>query len=200
MKSITFINGWGIPIEWISKKLKTRYPNHTITVVASIPKWEEKLDFNKNSQLHAYSLGTLLVANTKLPKKFSKTNFYAPILSFASETNYGSKITALELNKMIDAFNKNPLLTLNYFFRKCKLPLRLTQLPDSKENLLWGLKALSSLIVNPLPNINYYCGEKDSLINHKIMRSKIKKLITFSQGNHNIETLWHSVDEIKTSI
>ena len=200
MKSITFISGWGIPQEWLAKRLRNRYPNHHILVVAPIPNWERKLDAEKNTQLHAYSLGTLLVGCTPIPKTFSSIHFYAPILNFISEKNCGSRVKAVELSKMIDAFEKNPLLTLNHFFRKCKLPIQLTKLPESKKNLLWGLQVLRIQNVNPLAGVCYYCGKEDPLINHKILSLRIKHLRTIPQGNHNIETLWHSPDEIKPSI
>ena len=80
LKSITVINGWGIPEEWIQKQLKKRYPYNPTSVIAPIPNWEEKTDLNWNTKLHAYSLGTLLVAPTKLPRILSSIHFYAPIL------------------------------------------------------------------------------------------------------------------------
>ena len=140
-----WISGWAVPADDFREAATAWKPEAEHRVVLPSPRAVEEALGLKPSHLGAYSLGSLLLLEriNEIPPEIPVLCL-APILAFCSEANRGGTTAVAALDSLRARLRKNPAAALKLFYRLAEItpPQAHSPLPDSVENLDWGLQAL----------------------------------------------------------
>jgi hypothetical protein len=190
-----WIGGWGIPASIVKNLACEFFPQTEHVVMAPIQE-VKTMDLSGWDRIHGYSTGSLIVMNLwqRIPSHIP-VRLYAPIFGFCSEQGLGGMVRSVQLKVLLRQLKKDPLQAVNEFYQFAGLPLTLTELPYSQDDLIWGIEYLLTQMVVPEKiignddRLRVFLGKNDALLD----AVKIKEIAPFvtiiAQGTHDLSCL-----------
>lgn len=164
--SLVLLNGWGIGAEEALSDLRSVGLGDG-RVVQPGRRWRDEVCIEKVDTLVAYSTGAfLLLGESRVESLASQVVLLAPFADFRSESDLGGKVSRTQLRYLLRWLGRDPLAAVNDFRKRAGVGGPLEELPDSPENLAWGIERLleDSVAVSRLSGYNGYVGSEDVLL------------------------------------
>lgn len=139
---IALLSGWGVSKQEALETGRSLGIQFTKVILPN-PNWREQLDAMEPDHVMAYSTGALLLLSEDgfgLPK--SRVTLLAPFSEYVKEAGRGGQVRLVQLRYLLRWLRRAPLSAVNDFRERAGIGPRLEVLPDSAENLVWGVERL----------------------------------------------------------
>lgn len=197
--NILWVSGWSIPRDWMAGVLQDLLPADRHEIILPTADWEAEFlqKVSEADRIAGHSFGAFLLLQKPGLWKGKSARFFAPCLSFKSESGLGSKISTTQIKFLKRWLSKAPLEALTDFDQRAGLSLsQREKLPYSLEDLLWGLDMMLSTEIAEIVSdndIRYYIGTHDPLFDGTLFmqnvtsnnQNELEKFVVLS-CNHDI--------------
>jgi len=195
--------GWAVPSPWFEAEARAIFPGAEHVFVRPAPGALAQLQAaGPFDWVVGYSLGALLLladpagAEKALERGEGKAHgrvaLLAPFFSLLEEAGGGGRVRRTQLQFMTRRLRRDPTATVADFYARAGLnvPPGLP-LPDTLENLLWGLDRLE--LAGPAPALPHgwraWCGESDALLDAGRLRELARGVSVVPGGSHHPRAL-----------
>lgn len=196
--ALAFLNGWGLAAREVEELFLERFLRGDVVLVQPDATWVDGLEKALRlgvgeSTLVAYSTGAFLALSREdLMRRFDRVILLAPFVDFRFEAGLGGRVKAAQLKYLRRWLERDPLAAANDFRQRAGFGGGLEELPNSVENLLWGV---DRLIEGPLrsncPKDGYeaFIGELDPLLDAWAVASALPRTRILEEVGHELAGL-----------
>lgn len=194
-----WISGWAISAKDFRRAATAWKPQAEHHVVPPSPRAVDQARALSPSHLGAYSLGSLLILERiqEIPPEIPVLCL-APILAFCREANRGGTTPFAVLDSLRKRLRKNPAAALKLFYHLAGIspPLKQPPLPDTLENLDWGLRALQEKYApySGFGNVTAVIATQDRLLNTHALTASFKETQRINT-NHDYRKLFEHLPQ-----
>ena len=202
--NILWVNGWGIPAEWLRNLAAGIFPDAAHTVVPPLAEHELLHERNRFDRVAGYSLGAFLVLREEIQLPCGRpVALLAPYFSFVAEDGLGGRVQRTRLRYLNRWFKREPAGALNDFYERAGLRelSGRSDLPYERKQLLSGLELLMNGTVPAAwpERASGFVGADDPLLDATRLHELCPHLKVVSGSGHHPAPLMRSLNRHWTS-